>query len=372
MSGSKDQILVQTLEHLKKLVAFDTQNPPRDISSEGGIIEYLKNNLPGFEFTLYDAGDGCMALLAERGKTERLYNFHIDTVPVAPGWERDPFALSIEGDKAYGLGSCDIKGASASMLTAASLTEGPLALLFSTDEEHGSSLAVKNFLNQNSNYSEVIVSEPTMAAARVAHRGIQSAKVNFTGRSGHASEARAIEDNAIHKQSQWLNKVLQSLKASTASYKTLKGVPFNVGKIEGGIKNNMIAASCELTFGFRPLPGMDSKLMLDDMKADAAALGYTNDFTLEPMFFGPTLPAANQDFNEALNAAEQLADKCAIPIGEPVNFWTEASLFSEAGMTALVYGPGNIEQAHTADEWVALEQLEKITNHYIAMINSTN
>ena len=370
---SETNYLVEVLEHLAALVGFDTQNPPRDIQAEGGIIDYLKTNLPGFDYRLYDAGDGCMGLLATRGVTNRLYNFHIDTVPIAPNWQREPLQLTIENAKAYGLGSCDIKGASACMLVAAKYTSEPLALLFSTDEEAGSSAAVKTFLEQNQDYSEVIVSEPTLAKATLAHRGIQSGKVSFYGESGHGSLSRAVTDNAIHKNARWLNAVVDWVENTEASFQNLTGFPFNSGKIEGGIKANMIAADSEMTFGFRPPPGMDSAKMLGEMRDLAAGLGYdASDFDLTAAFFGPTLPAANQDFESSYQAAEQLSADCGLSIGPAVDFWTEASLFSQAGMTALVYGPGDIMQAHTADEWVALEQLDTVVNQYIQMIEQKN
>jgi len=369
MTDTRSKELTEVLEKLSQLVAFDTQNPPRNINAEGGIIGYLKEQLPGFEFKLYDAGNACMGLLATRGKTDRLFNFHIDTVPIAPNWTREPHQLTIESDKAYGLGACDIKGASACMLVAAQHTSEPLALLFSTDEEHGSSAAVKYFLTENHDYKEVLVSEPTEAKAVLAHRGIQSANIQFTGVSGHGSAERAIQDNAIHKASKWLAKTLDWIVDLDASFQNLKSVPFNAGKIEGGIKANMIAADCSLSFGFRPLPGMNSSHMLESMAE--IALSVTKDeqlFSLTPAFFGPTLPAASQDFARAITRAEQLAEDCAIEVGDAVSFWTEASLFSDADMTALVYGPGNIEQAHTPDEWVALEQLDSVVQKYINII----
>ena len=80
----------------------------------------------------------------------------------------------------------------------------------------------------------------------------------------------------------------------------------------------------------------------------------------EETFRGPSLPAGDTAMAEARRlAARDLADGLGLPIGNAVDFWTEASLFSQAGLTAFVYGPGDIAQAHTADEWVALEQLQR-------------
>ena len=89
-------------------------------------------------------------------------------------------------------------------------------------------------------------------------------------------------------------------------------------------------------------------------KAEVGALG-----RYAELFRGPALPAG--DVVEAEHnrlAARDMADALGLPIGNAVDFWTEASLFSQAGLTAIVFGPGDIAQAHTADEWVALHQLQ--------------
>jgi acetylornithine deacetylase len=354
------------LKHLEALVAFDTQNPPRKINAESGIFNYLQQHLQGFDFSFFDAGDGCLSLLAKRGNPKLLFNFHIDTVPVANGWSSDPLKLIVDDTKATGLGACDIKGASACMLSAAAQTTADVALLFSSDEEHGSSVAIKYFLETMPDFTDVIVAEPTQAKAVLAHRGIQTAKVNFKGISGHGSDKRAFNDNAIHKSGQWITAALSWVEQQSYSFDTLTGLPFNIGKIEGGIKANMIAASCELAFGFRPLPGQDAKQMLNDLQQ----LSNDNETLITGGFSGPTLPSANQDFNQAINNATALAEKYSLPLGQAVNFWTEASLFSKAGMTALVYGPGNIAQAHTANEWVELEQLQLVEQQYLDILNS--
>lgn len=350
-------------KHLHALVGFDTQNPPRNINSDSHIFEYLKSNLQGFEFDIIDAGDGCLSLLAKRGTPSLLFNFHIDTVPVADGWISDPFELIQQGEHLVGLGACDIKGASACMLSAVAKSKGDTALLFSSDEEHGSSQAIKKFLTTNHGFKKVIVSEPTLSKAVAAHRGIQTATARFDGKPGHASEARAITDNAIHKAGVWISAATYWVGEQTAAVENLSGLPFNIGTIDGGIKANMIASRCEMKFGFRPLPGQDSKQILTSLKA------LTSSAKVEAGFFGPCLPAANQSFEQSMDNAKAMAKELGIELGESVNFWTEASLFSQAGLTAFVFGPGNIAQAHTANEWVAISQLEKVEKTYIEILN---
>lgn len=358
----------KTFQHLESLVGFDTRNPPRNINHESPIFSYLESHLPGFSFETIDAGDGCLSLLAKRGKPELLFNFHIDTVPIADGWQSDPFKLIQQEDKLIALGACDIKGAAACMLSAVGQSDGDVALLFSSDEEHGSSQAVKKFLTTAHGFNQVIVAEPTKVKAVVAHRGIQTAVAEFSGKPGHASEARALFDNAIHKSGEWMAAAIQWVKEQKEQVENLTGLPFNIGTIEGGIKANMIASKCELKFGFRPLPGQDSSLVLETLRqlADEKTV-----VKILPGFFGPCLPAANQPFEAAMENAKEFALGLGIEIGEAVNFWTEASLFSQAGLTAFVFGPGDIAQAHTANEWVEITQLQKVEETYIHLLKKS-
>jgi len=354
--------------HLAKLVSFDTQNPPRKIDLDSEIFSYLKSNLSGFEFDIIDAGDGCLSLLATRGQPELLFNFHIDTVPIANGWTSEPLTLIQQGEHLVGLGACDIKGAAACMLSAVNQVSGDVALLFSSDEEHGSSQAVKKFLSVNNSFKKVIVAEPTKGKAVVAHRGIQTATAKFSGIPGHASETRALTDSAIHKAGSWIYQATQWVTEQQLHVENLVGLPFNIGTINGGIKANMIADQCELKFGFRPLPGQCSKAVIASLIALDSDNALDISALVEEGFFGPCLPAANQDFEQSMEQAKGLAKSLDIEVGEAVSFWTEASLFSEAGMTALVFGPGDIAQAHTADEWVAISQLQAVESSYLKIL----
>ncbi len=347
------------LDHLRALVGFDTCNPPRNIRADAGLFPWLRQQLPGFRFQLEDSGNGCISLLAERGEPELLFNFHVDTVPANEKWQRDPFRLQVEGDRAYGLGACDIKGAAACMLAAVAQSDGPVALLFSSDEEAGNSTCIRNYLKHN-HYRRVVVAEPTGAQAVLAHRGIGTAVVEFAGVPGHASAARALEDSAIHRMGRWLDRALRHVEQwSDSRYLNLGGIRFNAGRVVGGIKPNMIAGDCELKFGLRSLPAQQPEALLNELVA-LAEPGWIRHW--ETGFLAPALPA--DDAPEALQAGRALADELGLPQGEAVDFWTEASLFSQAGCAALVFGPGDIAQAHTADEWVRLDQLETVLGHY--------
>ena len=193
------ELLDTTLKHLRALVAFDTRNPPRAIGT-GGIYAYLRDQLAGFDCETIDHGAGAVSLYAARGKPKRLFNVHLDTVPDSPHWSASPFELRIDGERAVGLGACDIKGAAAAMLTAASASDGDAAFLFTSDEEANDPRCVAGFLTAHANaYESVIVAEPTRCEAVLAHRGISSAIARFTGRAGHASGMNAASESAVHQ-----------------------------------------------------------------------------------------------------------------------------------------------------------------------------
>jgi acetylornithine deacetylase len=362
-----DTLLDQTLTHLRALVAFDTRNPPRTIGT-GGIFEYLRKQLHGFDCETTDHGAGAVSLLAVRGRPRLLFNVHLDTVPDSPHWSASPFELRIDGERAVGLGACDIKGAAAALLAAANASDGDAAFLFTTDEEANDARCIAGFLSAcaRGRFEAVIVAEPTRCEAVLAHRGISSVLMRFAGRAGHASGADALSASAVHQAVRWSARALDHVHSlAHARFGGLTGLRFNIGRIEGGIKANVIAPAAELRFGFRPLPSMDTDVLLDRFRgfADPPAADFTEAFR------GPSLPAGDvADAESRRLAARDLADALGIPVGNAVDFWTEASLFSQAGYTALVFGPGDIAQAHAADEWVALADLQKYTETTVRLI----
>ncbi len=356
------ELIDTTLVHLRELVGFDTRNPPRAIGTDG-IFDYLRARLAGFECTLTDHGAGAVSLFATRGEPTLLFNVHLDTVPASSQWSRDPHDLQVSSEHAVGLGACDIKGAAAALLTAAARTQGDAAFLFSTDEEANDPRCVTAFLERKLPFEGVIVAEPTRCAAVLAHRGISAVSMRFAGRAGHASGDLKPSDSALHQTVRWGAAALDFVESQAHQrFGGLTGLRFNIGRIEGGIKANVIAPSADVRFGFRPLPSMDTDELLDTFRHCGAVPPAVFDET----FRGPSLPAGDIARAEAQRlVARDLADELGLPIGNAVDFWTEASLFSAAGYTTFVYGPGDIAQAHAADEFVALSDLEKVTESYI-------
>lgn len=353
-------MLNTVLKHLEALVAFDTRNPPRLIGT-GGIFDYIRAQLPGFRITVTDNGAGAVSLLAVRGNLRRIFNVHLDTVPSSEAWSADPHTLRVTKDRAIGLGACDIKGAAAGLIAAANATTGDAAFLFSTDEEANDPRCIAAFLAEDHGFNEAIIAEPTRCEAVLAHRGISSVLLKFKGEAGHASSAHALKASALHQSMRWGSRALDLVEAEAGQqFGGLQGLRFNIGKVEGGIKANVIAPSAEVRFNFRPLPsqGIDT---LHQRFAACAEDGVLERF--EETFRGPSLPGGDAEHAETRRQeAQMLAQQLGLPVGPAVDFWTEASLFSQAGLTAFVYGPGDIAQAHTADEFVLLDQLQRYTD----------
>ncbi len=270
-------------------------------------------------------------------------------------------------ERAIGLGACDIKGAAAALLAAAQASDGDAAFLFTTDEEANDARCIAAFLAQKKPFDAVIVAEPTRCEAVLAHRGISSVLMRFAGRAGHAAGEQTAGDSAVHQVVRWGSRALDHVDSLMhARFGGLTGLRFNIGRIDGGIKANMVAPVAELRFGFRPLPSMD----VDGLLATFRGFAEIEPAEFSEMFRGPALPAGDIAEAEARRlAARDVADALDIPVGIAVDFWTEAALFSQAGYTALVYGPGDIVQAHSADEWVALDQLQRYAENIYRIVD---
>jgi acetylornithine deacetylase len=356
------KLLESTLGHLRALVACDSTNPPRRPES---VVERLTAALRegGLEVDLRDHGDGCVAILATRGRARVLMNAHVDTVPVAPGWKRDPFTLTVVGDRAYGLGACDVKGGAAAMLAAALATNAPCALLFTTDEEAGDATCMRRFVASERAgapapaYDLAIVAEPTGGAAVLAHRGVGTGILRFEGRAGHSSQKSAR--SALHALVEWGDSALELASELDAhGDEGLSGVRFNIGRVSGGEKPNVVAGRAEASFGVRPPPSMHPRDALKKLADLAIGASF------EERFLGPPLPASAESGARAKAEASALG----LATGAAVDFWTEASLLSAAGIPSLVLGPGDIAQAHGPDEWVSLADLDAAANAYLSVL----
>ncbi len=360
-------MIKKILNNLDFLIQQDTQNPPRKIYQEDELYVQLGNHFKqcGFTVEITDLGDGHVIFYAKKGQPTELFNVHLDTVPVTAStikqWNHDPFKLTIDNEKAYGRGSCDIKGAAAILMVLAESADD-MAVVFTSDEEGANGCCVQSFIDNTdlSQYQQIIIAEPTNAKAVVSHRGYLSTYIEFNGVCGHSSMAIALTENAIHKANKWLFQAL-AYAESFVKEENPAGICFNVGVIKGGEKNNMIAEKVNLDFSARVPSGISSKEIFENMQA------FDEKAKLRAGMMAPPLPADGKNDKSSL----AFCSKHVVEIANPVDFWTEAALFSQAGFPAIVLGPGDIKQAHTIDEWVEVSQLEKIYNIYQGIIHAS-
>jgi len=358
----------RALEHLRALVAIDTTNPPRALDARHPIVTCVKRALAdaGFSIDARDLRDGCVNVLGVRGDPQVLLNCHLDTVPAGAGWTGDPLELREDTERVIGLGVCDNKGAAAAILAAAEATEGDAAILFTTDEEAGDARCVRTFLEARGGEGSgsgpasdsprmVVVAEPTGCQAVTRHRGVVSLEATFTGTGAHASIPSAADRSALHRAARWCHHALRVADADPA----VRDARLNIGVIEGGTKANMVADRARVVVGLRPIPGVDPGSVLTPL---VAPLEESEHASWRVRFRAPSL-------DEHAGAGPFLA-QCGLERADPVDFWTEAALFHESGLPALVLGPGDIARAHGADEWLEVRQLERACSAYASIIGS--
>ena len=342
---------------LAELVALPTQQagPDRGAGDERALCEYLAPLLRAagadeviVELVMRSDGSPGAYVFARWGTPRRVVNVHIDTVPANAGWSRDPWTPYIADGRLYGLGAADTKGAIAATLVAVDATRPrDFGVLFSGDEERGSSV-IRAFLAgpHAAAIREVIVCEPTARTAGVAHRGVLAQRAQLAGPGGHSSKAdhlpkplarlarfaAALDDLGVR----WLKN----------GPPNMQGTCLNIAALHGGVAFNVISALGELEWSLRPYPGFD-RAGWDREVAELAA-------TIDPKIVLETT------IDHTPFSCDALADhvrRFVRSVGT-LDFWTEAALWAEHGKDAIVIGPGDIAQAHAADEFVALDDLD--------------
>ncbi len=354
---------------LADLVAFPTQqaNAERAAGDERAICEHLAVLLHArgadevvVEHAARTDGSPGAYVFARWGTPRRVINAHVDTVPVNAGWSRDPWTPHITNGRLYGLGSADTKGAIAATLVALDAAKPrDFGVLFSGDEEAGSHV-MHAFLGSPhaAGIEQVIVCEPTARAAGIAHRGVLGQRALLTGPGGHSSKADHLP-KPIAQLARFATMLDDAGRRRLHDGPSgMAGTCLNIAALHGGVAFNVIPARGELEWSLRPYPGFDRAGWDREVIALAAKL--------DPQI------AVETTIDHEPFACSALADHVrafAQRIGA-LDFWTEAALWSACGVEAIVIGPGDIAQAHAADEWVALEDLDWATALFSALIAS--
>ena len=307
-----------------------------------------------------------------------VFEAHQDTVPV-DGMTIPPWTPDVRDGRMYGRGSCDIKGGMACMLAAISrlAAERPagmptIIMACSVNEEHGygGALAMGRQWSRGECAllsripDAVIVAEPTLLNVVVAHKGVCRWKAHTGGRAAHSSTPH-LGDNAIYHMARVLSALetyARDIVPTLAEHRLLSAPTLSVGVISGGISVNTVPDACTIEIDRRVLPGEDAEAayqhVIDYLSAE---LGTSVPLKHDAPFISSNGLSDDRNGQLAL-ALQHVAQSCGAP-GEitGVPYGTDAPAFDEINCPTVVFGPGSIDQAHTCDEWIEIEQLTSAT-----------
>jgi len=347
---------MDTVEILRRLVAFDTTSHRSNLDLVHWTADYLEQAGVRVRLTRDDTGSKAN-ILATIGPNEPggiVLSGHTDVVPVDDqDWASDPFALASRDGRLHGRGAVDMKGFVAACLAAISSWRAcelrrPINLALSYDEEVGClgvPLLIADLLAHCPVPALAIIGEPTQMRIGLSHRGFYGYRSVFHGRAAHSSDPR-LGASAIEPAA--------ALVAALAGLGEGKGgTTVNIGKIAGGSAINIVPERCEIIWEFRPPDEAAVDAVLAEVSGFVA--GLPSDVSVETMPLARVLPLDCAVESPAVGMVRGFGGLWP-PLAMP--FGTEAGFFQQAGIPALVCGPGSIAQAHQPNEWIAVAELE--------------
>ena len=371
---------MNTINRLSRLIAFDTTSRHSNLALIHDCADYLESL--GLKPWLSHNADQSKANLfatiaAANGSTEGglILSGHTDVVPTdGQTWQSDPYRADIREGRLYGRGSADMKGFIAAVLAAAPAMvqaelKRPLHIALSYDEEIGclgAPVMIAELQKRGLTPEHCIVGEPTSMRMVVAHKGIHTFRCAVHGKAAHSSltpqGVNAIEYAA--KLIVFINELAGRLKTRHDTDPDYD-VPFStlsVNTIAGGIAGNIVPQLCEFEFDYRNLPHMSPaditapieahirEVLQPQMQAVDAACRID-------MRHGENVPAMPEAEAALLHdlITQLVEDSSRLKVA----YATEGGQFQQAGIATVICGPGNIEQAHKADEFVELSQLAR-------------
>ncbi len=379
--------MLDPTETLRQLVAIPSINPMgRDLSGpeigEARLTDHLKAvfermGLPWHAEAAEPGRENLVARLdgevpPDRGGRIVLLDVHQDIVPV-DGMTIPPFAAETRNGHLYGRGACDVKGGMAAMLVALSrlADERPrgrptVIMACTVNEEYGFTgvRALVEACRKGTGLTPrlpdaAIVAEPTELDVIVAHKGVVRWRCHAPGRAGHSARPEAA-DNAIYKMARALvaiERYQKEVVGTLADHPLCGPATISVGMIRGGVSVNTVPDRCTIEIDRRLPPGETASAAYRHLVEHLAATFPPSDLIHDP----PNLeaPPLRDDNNGPL--AERLASIAQQVAGRGrrlgVPYATDAATLSGAGIPAVVFGPGSSAQAHTADEWIDLDQV---------------
>ncbi len=361
---------------LQDLVRLPSVNPMGRVLSESSVFEhrvtayledYFRRLGVACERQSVAAGrDNIVARCECPGARRTLvFEAHQDTVPI-DHMTIDPFGGQIEGGKLFGRGACDVKGGMAAMLTAFAriAAEKPrgaanIIMACAVDEEF-TFQGVLELVKRGLRADMAVVAEPTQLQIVNTHKGVVRWHVHTTGRSCHSSQPeKGI--NAVYRMGKLLTVIeryAERLRGSTVD-PLLGPATLSVGRIEGGTSVNTVPDRCRIEIDRRLVPGEDALACPGHLQAYLQQEGIDFPVTFDPPWMSktPLGPSLSGELAALLGQAVDAVAGSHQVLGVP--YGTDASTIADAGIPAVVFGPGDIARAHTSDEWVPLDEVEK-------------
>lgn len=380
---------------LSDLIAIPSVNPMgRDVDGpeylEYRVTDYLEKLFQhqGFRYKRYVVSpkrdnilirvDGDLPL-PEQGGPLVLMEAHQDTVPVE-GMTIDPWTPTVRDGRIYGRGSCDIKGGMTAML-------GAMVRLREEQPRNRPTVVLACVVNEEFGFTGAtdltklwtpgvkpddllpkrpdvcVVAEPTSLDVVVAHKGTMRWRIHTHGRASHSSQPH-LGDNAVYKMARVLLALEQYAKEvcpTLGSHPLVGKATLSVGLIRGGISVNTVPDRSTIEICRRVLPGEKAadarEKVIDWLAAREELQPILGAIEHEPAFISGF--SLSDDNNGAL--AERLGEVSHRITGRGkrigVPYGTDASRIAAADVPSVVFGPGSIDQAHTCDEWLPLDEL---------------
>ena len=386
----------QSLDWLTRLIGFDTVSRHSNLALIEDVQAYCEQLGLAVDLTFNEAKNKANLFVtvpagknADQVNNGLVLSGHTDVVPIdGQDWTSEPFTATIRGDKLYGRGACDMKGFIACALTllpqAVQLSNSgklrrPLHLALSFDEEVGclgAPLILADLKARGITPDYCIVGEPTNMAMVVAHKGIAVYRCRVHGKSAHSSLTMQGV-NAISYASRLIGYVdtLAEEISGRDDNDALFDVPYStlsVGTIRGGTATNIVPNLCEFTFDYRNLPHMTQDDILLPIQAKVAELSAQMQArapeTGIELVQEESVPAMTDNDSAELQAL--IAALTGDDERHKVAYATEGGQFTNAGIPTIICGPGSIEQAHKADEYVALSEIERCDGFLQKLLDS--
>lgn len=354
---------------LKELIAIPSVNPAflpagHPHGGEQRIADYIadlasKAGLEVEKQPVLDGRENVIIRVTPMGQIKRriLLAPHLDTVPVADEKQLTPHAAA---GKLFGRGACDTKGSVATYLSALlALTEGQrrpksTEIIFAglVDEENAQ--GGSRVLSMSGMTADLaIVGEPTRLKVVTSHKGDLWLRIQTRGKAAHGSRPE-LGRNAILEMAHVVD-VLENdyaMELKKKKHDLLGSGTINVGSIFGGTQPNIVPDQCEITADRRTLPGENQKSVFKELRDLFAATKLKA--TLLDLKGLDSPPLETNPENEIIQHLMKEARQNK-PVG--VEFFCDAAILAQGGIPSVVFGPGDIAQAHTADEWILTRQL---------------